>query len=74
MQNYCACHDYVAPPSKSSCTAMYTPVFTPGVLPFAPAGQLKLFKIAPGDFVGGSRLVLAALITFCNQPAKSPYC
>ena len=28
-------------------------------------GQLKLFKIAPGDFVGCSRLVLAALMTFC---------
>jgi len=52
-------------PSKSSCTVVYTPVFTPGVLPSAPAGQLKLFKIAPGDFVGGSRLVLAALMTFC---------
>jgi hypothetical protein len=51
---------------KSSCTTVYTtPVFTPGVLPSALAGQLKLFKIAPGDFVGGSRLVLAALMTFC---------
>jgi hypothetical protein len=44
---------------------VYTPVFTPGVLPSALRGQLKLFKIAPGDFVRGSRLILAALMTFC---------
>jgi len=33
-------------------------------------GQLKLFKIAPGDFVGCSRLVLAALMTFCINLLK----
>ena len=47
--------------SKCSCTAVYTPLFTPGILPSALAGQLKLFKIAPGDFVARFRLVSPVL-------------
>jgi len=42
-------------------TAVYTPLFTPGIPALRPAGQLKLFKIAPGDFVAHFCLVSSAL-------------
>ena len=50
--------------SKCSCTAVYTPLFTPGILFSTLAGQLKLFKIAPGDFVAHFCLVSPALAVF----------
>ena len=65
MQNYYARHHFVARGSKILIYCRVNSGLTPGVLPYAPAGQLKLFKIAPGDFVSPSRRVLPSLITFC---------
>ena len=63
QQNYCARYHFVARGSKILIYCRVNSGFTPGILPSALRGQLKLFKITPGDFV----LPLAPRATFARN-------
>jgi hypothetical protein len=66
------------PPRAPGGVQLQTPGFTPGILPFTLRASLRLFKIAPGDFVcpscGARRMVESAAHVvdhvFPEQPVR----